>query len=70
MDFIAGYEIMSEPRVRDVEPEIVRRFYADACAAARTKDPRTPCVVGPAPFYNVRLARLEPEMLVRHRKRQ
>ena len=53
LDMIAGYEIMSEPRVRDASSETVRDFYRDACAAVHSEDPRTPCVVGAAPFYNI-----------------
>lgn len=53
LDMIAGYEIMSEPRVQDTPPEIVREFYRAACAAVHAEDSRTPCVVGAAPFYNL-----------------
>lgn len=54
LDMIAGYEIMSEPRVQNTAPEVVRDFYRAGCAAAHSGDPRTPCIVGAAPFYNVR----------------
>ena len=51
---VAGYEIMSEPRVEEneVDPEVVRDFFAEACRTVHQADPATPCVVGPAPFYH------------------
>ena len=53
-DMIAAYEILSEPRVQpyEVSAERVRAFYASAVAAVQAVDPRTPCLVGPAPFYS------------------
>ncbi|KAL3906439.1 MAG: hypothetical protein SGPRY_010545 [Prymnesium sp.] len=48
-----GYEIMSEPRVRNISPEAVRDFYREGCHAVHAEDPRTPCIVGAAPFYNI-----------------
>lgn len=53
LDMVAGYEIMSEPRVRDVPAEVVRNFYQEACHTVQKEDPRTPCVVGAAPFYSI-----------------
>ena len=53
-EMVAGYEIMSEPRVEEneVDPEVVRDFFAEACRTVHQADPATPCVVGPAPFYH------------------
>ena len=53
-DMIATYEILSEPRVQtwEVPPDDVRSFYASAISAIRAVDPRTPCMIGPAPFYS------------------
>ena len=53
-DMIAAYEILSEPRVHaDVVPASkVRELYEEAVTAIQAVDPRTPCVVGPAPFYD------------------
>jgi hypothetical protein len=48
---IGAYEIMSEPRVKNVDDRIVAGFMADGCAAVQSIDPATPCIVGPAPFY-------------------
>ena len=54
-DGIAAYEVLSEPRVRpsdgDGVAESVRSFYAAACAAVHAEDPRTPCMIGAAPYY-------------------
>lgn len=35
-----------------MQPETVRRFYAEACAAVHAQDPDTPCLIGGAPFYH------------------
>ena len=53
-DMIAAYEILSEPRVRpeDVSSQTIRNFYDAAVAAIQEVDARTPCIVGPAPFYS------------------
>ena len=53
-DLIAAYEILSEPRVHsnEVAPSLVRDFYAAAVTAVQEVDPRTPIIVGPAPFYS------------------
>ncbi len=50
VDRIVGYEVLSEPRTDDIDR--VRSFYEEACAVVRAADPRTPCIIGPAPFYN------------------
>jgi len=50
-DRIAAYEIMSEPRVKDVPDENVTLFMADGCKKVHQVDPATPCMVGPAPYY-------------------
>ena len=54
VDMVAGYEVMSEPRVKpeQVPDEHVRSFYAEACATVLKSDPRTPCIIGAAPFYD------------------
>eukprot|EP01084_Bolivina_argentea_P082941 150158_1 len=51
VDYIAAYEIMSEPRTKIVQQSVVRDFYAGACKLIHTVDPYTPCMIGPAPFY-------------------
>ena len=53
-DMIAGYELLSEPRVQpsQVPPERVRAFYEELVTAVQAVDARTPCFVGPAPFYS------------------
>jgi hypothetical protein len=53
MDMIAGYEVMSEPRVRKTPAEVVRGFYHEACVVIQREDPRAPCIVGAAPYYNL-----------------
>ena len=54
-DGIAAYEVLSEPRVRPSDGsgvvESVRSFYAAACGAVHAEDPRTPCMIGAAPYY-------------------
>ena len=49
---IAAYELLSEPRAPEDLQDAVWRFYAEACAAVRANDPRTPCLVGAPRFYN------------------
>ena len=49
---MAAYEIMAEPRTRIVNQTVVKNFYQDACAEIHTIDGATPCMIGPAPFYN------------------
>jgi hypothetical protein len=53
-DFVAGYEVLSEPRVKPdkVPDDVVRSFYTSACTAVLRADPRTPCIIGAAPFYD------------------
>ena len=52
-DRIAGYEIMSEPRTRDVGQKTVMEFMAGGCDMVHEADPRALCVVGPAPYYKI-----------------
>jgi hypothetical protein len=52
-DRIAGYEIMSEPRTRNVGQKTVMEFMAGGCDAVHEADPRALCVVGPAPYYKI-----------------
>eukprot|EP00729_Bicosta_minor_P009214 gene9214-24024_t len=52
-DRIAAYEILSEPRDKSISQDVVRDFYEGGCAVTRTADPRTPCMVGGAPYYNL-----------------
>ena len=54
MPYIAGLEPMSEPRSKIVAQASVRRFYEGVCGVIASVDPRTPCVVGPTPYYKVR----------------
>jgi hypothetical protein len=53
VDYIAAYEIMSEPRDKSATPTQVRDFYTAGCAAAQAVDPATPCMVGPGPYYKL-----------------
>lgn len=52
-DGIAGYEVLAEPREKNLPAAQVTEFYEKACAAAQSADPRTPCVVGTAPYYKL-----------------
>lgn len=52
-DNIAAYEILSEPRDKAVTHDIVRAFYEAGCSATQAVDPRTPCMVGGAPYYKL-----------------
>lgn len=52
-DRIAAYELLSEPRDKTVGADAVRGFYEGACSAVRLADPRTPCMVGGAPYYKL-----------------
>ena len=52
-DYIAGYEVMSEPRTRSVSQKDVMSFMAGGCDAVHEADPRALCVVGPAPYYKM-----------------
>jgi hypothetical protein len=51
---IAGYELLSEPRVQPntVPAERVRAVYEEMVTAVQAVDARTPILVGPAPFYS------------------
>ena len=40
-------------RVKSVAPSVVTSFYAGACQHMQSVDPRTPCLVGPRPYYNL-----------------
>ena len=50
---ILGYEVMSEPRTRDVDQKTVMDFMAGGCDMIHGEDPRAMCVVGPAPYYKI-----------------
>ena len=52
-DRIAAYELLNEPRDKEVSTERVREFYEGACAAVQQADPSTPCLVGGAPYYKL-----------------
>ena len=52
-DRIAAYEILSEPRDKAINSSAVRDFYEGGCAAVAKADPRTPCMVGNAPYYKL-----------------
>jgi len=47
---IAGYEVMSEPRVDD--QAAIHAFHKDACSAVWTSDGRALCFIGPGAFYD------------------
>ena len=52
-DYIAAYEIMSEPRDKGATPLQIHDFYAGGCEAVHAVDPHTPCMVGPGPYYKL-----------------
>lgn len=52
-DYIAAYEIMSEPRDKEVSAQVVHDFYSDGCAAVHSVDAVTPCMVGPRSYYKL-----------------
>ena len=52
-DRIAAYELLSEPRDKEVNASAVRQVYEGACSAVGAADPRTPCLVGGAPYYKL-----------------
>ena len=52
-DRIAGYEVMSEPRTKEVPQWSVRDVLRGACDAVHAADPRSLCVVGPRPYYKL-----------------
>jgi len=47
---IAGYEVMSEPRVTD--EVAIHSFHKDACAAVWAADQHSVCFIGPGAFYD------------------
>jgi aryl-phospho-beta-D-glucosidase BglC (GH1 family) len=47
---IAGYEVMSEPRIDD--EAAIHSFHEDACAAVWKADAKAVCFIGPGAFYN------------------
>eukprot|EP01043_Picozoa_sp_COSAG02_P094893 COSAG02_NODE_31297_length_536_cov_0.659039_1_plen_178_part_11 len=51
--YIAAFEVLSEPRDKAIAATKVRDFYENACAAAQSASPETPCMVGPAPYYKL-----------------
>ena len=50
---VAGFEVMSEPRDKQISADVVRDFYAEGCRAVQGADPGTPCMVGNAPYYKL-----------------
>ena len=50
---IAGYEIMSEPRNKNIGQSAVTQFMREGCEAIHAADPRSLCVVGPRPYYKL-----------------
>ena len=52
-DYIAAYEIMSEPRDKSATFSQIHDFYSGGCAAVHSVDPRTPCMIGPGPYYKL-----------------
>ena len=51
-DYIAGMEIMSEPRT-DVELSQVTSMYDDVCSHILSFDPNMICIIGAAKYYNL-----------------
>lgn len=52
-DYIAAYEILSEPRDKDASVDTVRGFYEEGCAAVHSIDSATPCMVGSPSYYKL-----------------
>mmetsp|Transcript_75269 Transcript_75269/g.214083 ORF Transcript_75269/g.214083 Transcript_75269/m.214083 type:complete len:410 (-) Transcript_75269:414-1643(-) len=52
-DYIAAYEIMSEPRDKDVSSLEVHDFYMQGCEAVQAIDAITPCMVGSGSYYKL-----------------
>lgn len=50
---IAGYEVLSEPRISSNEGWWVGDYYSRCCGAVQAADPGTACFVGPAPYYSL-----------------
>jgi len=50
MSNIAGYEVMSEPRVSDASA--IHSFHKDACGAVWQVDEQAVCFIGAGPFYD------------------
>lgn len=53
MDYLAAYEIMSEPRDKSLTGQQVREMYRGGCEAVQSIDPRTPCMVGSRNYYKL-----------------
>lgn len=53
IDYLAGYEVMAEPRDQSLSAKQVATMYRGACEAVQSVDPNTPCVVGPRSYYKV-----------------
>ena len=47
---IAGYEVMSEPRVSDATA--IHLFHQEACGAVWKADQKAVCFIGPGPYYD------------------
>jgi hypothetical protein len=65
-DRIAALEVLSEPRDKTVDPAAVHDFYEGGCDAIHAVDPRTPCMVGAAPYY--KLWNFDDRVLIRDSK--
>ena len=50
---IAGYEVLSEPRIASNQMWWVGDFYSRCCGAVQAADPGTACIIGPAPYYSL-----------------
>jgi hypothetical protein len=61
-EWIAAYEPMSEPRVRDVPQTDVAKFYQNICTTIHSVDKPTPCMIGPAAYYKI--WQLSPDILI------
>lgn len=55
VDYIAGYEILSEPRTKNagINQTDVLNFYKHVTNAIREYDTETPIIIGPAPYYKI-----------------
>lgn len=52
-DYIAAYEIMSEPRDQTLSSKQVAAVYRGGCETVQAVDPATPCMIGSRSYYKL-----------------
>jgi hypothetical protein len=52
-DYIAAYEIMSEPRDQTLSSKQVAAVYRAGCETVQAVDPATPCMIGSRSYYKL-----------------